>query len=97
MPKYVAIREIVEDKVPVGALELAGWIRTHRQSKRVSFIELSDGTSVSNLQLVVDPQLPGYADVAPKLATGTSISSAISASCGRKGYGKGIAATNGST
>ena len=73
MPKYVAIREIVDDKVPVGALELAGWIRTHRQSKRVSFIELSDGTSVSNLQLVVDPQLPGYADVAPKLATGTSI------------------------
>lgn len=73
MAKYVAIREIVEDKVAVGFLELAGWIRTHRQSKRVSFIELTDGSSVSNLQLVVDPQLPGYAEVAPKLSTGASI------------------------
>lgn len=73
MPKYQSIREIVEDRVPVGPLELAGWIRTHRQSKRVSFIELSDGTSVGNLQLVVDPQLPGYQEVAAKLSTGASI------------------------
>ena len=73
MANYVSIRDISNDKVPVGALELAGWIKTHRQSKRVSFIELSDGTSVSNLQLVIDPQLAGYAEVAPKLATGASI------------------------
>jgi asparaginyl-tRNA synthetase len=73
MAKYVAIRDIVQDKVPVGFLELAGWIRTHRQSKRVSFIELTDGSAVSNLQLVVDPQLSGYAEVAPKLSTGASI------------------------
>jgi asparaginyl-tRNA synthetase len=73
MPRYVSIRDISLDKVPVGPLELAGWIRTHRQSKRVSFIELYDGTCVSNLQLVVDPQLSGYADVASKLSTGASI------------------------
>ena len=73
MPNYVSIRDISLDKVPVGSLELAGWIRTHRQSKRVSFIELTDGTAVSNLQLVVDPQLAGYAEIAPKLSTGASI------------------------
>lgn len=73
MPRYVSIRDIVQDKVQVGALELAGWIRTHRQSKRVSFIELTDGTAVNNLQLVVDPQLQGYADIAAKLSTGASI------------------------
>ncbi len=73
MPNYVSIRDISHDKVPVGTLQLGGWIRTHRQSKRVSFIELSDGTSVTNLQLVVDPQLPGYAEVASKLSTGSSI------------------------
>ena len=73
MPNYVSIRDISHDKVPVGTLQLAGWIRTHRQSKRVSFIELYDGTCVTNLQLVVDPQLAGYAELAPKLATGASI------------------------
>ena len=73
MPRFTAIRDILQDKIPVGPLELGGWIKTHRQSKRVSFIELSDGTSVGNLQLVVDPTLPGYQDVAAKLSTGASI------------------------
>lgn len=73
MEHRISIRDIVEDRVPVGALELAGWIRTHRQSKRVSFIEFSDGTSVSHLQLVIDPQLPGYQEVVGKLSTGASI------------------------
>ena len=73
MPRFIAIRDILQDKIPVGPLELGGWIKTHRQSKRVSFIELSDGTSVGNLQLVVDPTLPGYQDVAAKLSTGASI------------------------
>jgi asparaginyl-tRNA synthetase len=73
MPNYVSIRDIMLDKVAVGTMEIAGWIRTHRQSKRVSFIELSDGTSVKNLQLVIDPQLAGYADSAPSLTTGASI------------------------
>jgi asparaginyl-tRNA synthetase len=73
MTHRVSIREIFEDKVEVGALQLAGWIRTHRQSKRVSFIELSDGSCVGNLQLVLDPQNPSYQAVADKLSTGSSI------------------------
>ena len=73
MARLIAVREILEDRIPVGALELGGWIKTHRQSKRVSFIELSDGTSVGNLQLVIDPNLAGYQEVAAKLSTGASI------------------------
>jgi asparaginyl-tRNA synthetase len=73
MHKNTAIRDILSDKIAVGSLQLGGWIRTHRQSKRVSFIELSDGTAVGNLQLVVDATLPGYQEVAPKLSTGASI------------------------
>lgn len=73
MARLIAVREILEDRIPVGALELGGWIKTHRQSKRVSFIELSDGTSVGNLQLVIDPNLAGYQEAAAKLSTGASI------------------------
>lgn len=73
MARFTAIRDILEDRVPVGHLELGGWIRTHRQSKRVSFIEMSDGTSVGNLQLVVDPTLPAYQESVAKLSTGASI------------------------
>ena len=60
MTRVTSIRDILEDRVPVGPTEVGGWIRTHRQSKRVSFIELSDGTSVGNLQLVLDPNSPEY-------------------------------------
>ncbi len=73
MARLTAIREILEDRIPVGAQEVGGWIKTHRQSKRVSFIELSDGSSVGNLQLVVDPAMPSYQEVAAKLSTGASI------------------------
>ncbi len=73
MTKLLTIRDITEDRVALGHLELGGWIKTHRQSKRVSFIELTDGTCAGHLQLVVDPSLAGYADVAPKLQTGASI------------------------
>ncbi len=76
MPLPTSIRDILEDRVPVGQTEIAGWIRTHRQSKRVSFIELSDGTSVGNLQLVLDPNSPDYQAVAAKLSTGASIRAA---------------------
>jgi asparaginyl-tRNA synthetase len=73
MTKLLTIRDITEDKVALGHLELGGWIKTHRQSKRVSFIELTDGTCAGHLQLVVDPALAGYADIAAKLQTGASI------------------------
>jgi asparaginyl-tRNA synthetase len=73
MVRKVSIREIVSDRVPVGSLSVSGWVRTHRQSKRVSFIELSDGSSVQNLQLVIDPTLEAYASVATKISTGASL------------------------
>lgn len=73
MTKLVTIRDISEDKVALGQHEIGGWIKTHRQSKRVSFIELSDGTAMTGIQLVIDPALPGYAENIPKLQTGASI------------------------
>jgi asparaginyl-tRNA synthetase len=73
MAKLATIRDISEDKVALGQHEVGGWIRTHRQSKRVCFIELSDGTCVSGLQLVLDPNLDGYANNVAKFQTGASI------------------------
>lgn len=68
------LREIHRDKVAPGPIELSGWVRTHRRSKQVSFIEITDGTTVSGLQLVVNPEMPEYKELEPKLQTGASIS-----------------------
>ena len=32
-----------------------GWVRTHRSSKAVDFIALNDGSTIKNVQLVIDP------------------------------------------
>lgn len=73
MTQHTTIRDILEDRIGLGLLTIGGWIKTHRQSKRVSFIELSDGTCVGHLQLVVDPGLAGYSECASRLQTGASI------------------------
>jgi asparaginyl-tRNA synthetase len=49
-----------------------GWVRTRRQGKTVTFVELNDGSCLKNLQIVLDPQrLP--ADVGEQVTTGACI------------------------
>ena len=73
-PDFPSIISIHRGDVPLGQLSLSGWIKTHRQSKKVAFIELTDGSSVQGLQLVVDPTLADYEQCAARLTTGAAIS-----------------------
>jgi asparaginyl-tRNA synthetase len=68
------IREInrSEDLVST-SLVVHGWVQTHRQSKRVSFIQLSDGTTTESLQLVIDPTLPSYLENLSDISTGAAL------------------------
>ena len=50
-----------------------GWIRTQRESKDFSFIELNDGSCLANIQIIVDNDIDDYAEVV-KLTTGAAIS-----------------------
>jgi asparaginyl-tRNA synthetase len=51
-----------------------GWIRTRRDSKGgFSFIELNDGSSLANLQIVADGSLPNYESEVKHLNVGSSI------------------------
>ncbi|MCQ2266838.1 MAG: asparagine--tRNA ligase [Bacteroidaceae bacterium] len=38
-----------------GPITVMGWVRTHRSSKAVDFIQLNDGSTIKNIQVVVDP------------------------------------------
>lgn len=67
------LKSVLAGQVPEGTVTLRGWVRTHRQSKRVSFIELFDGTCVKGLQLVIDPALSSYEPIAPRISTGASL------------------------
>ncbi len=67
------IKDINAGLIGLGVCEIAGWVKSHRQSKRVSFVALTDGTCASQLQLVIDPSLESYADRIASFQTGASI------------------------
>jgi len=67
------IKDALQSTAPIDAIQVQGWVRTRRDSKDFSFIELNDGSSLRNLQIIARNTLPNYADV-QRLATGASIS-----------------------
>src|SRR5687768_18526893 len=51
-----------------------GWIRTRRDSKGgFSFIEVNDGSSLGNLQVIADANLANYESEVKKLVAGCSV------------------------
>lgn len=51
-----------------------GWVRTVRNQKTFTFIEINDGSMFSNLQIVANPDIPGYNNLINQITTGASIS-----------------------
>ncbi|HIU14133.1 MAG TPA: asparagine--tRNA ligase [Candidatus Fimiplasma intestinipullorum] len=53
-------------------VELEGWVRTHRNSGKVGFLALNDGTYFKNCQIVYEEDLVNLAEV-KKITTGAAI------------------------
>jgi asparaginyl-tRNA synthetase len=51
-----------------------GWVRTARNQKTFAFIEINDGSTLSNFQIVADAKLPNFEKTIEKLTTGVSVS-----------------------
>ncbi len=66
------IKHILASSTPQDSILIQGWVRTRRDSKAFSFIEVNDGTSLKNLQVVVDASLPDYRHIG-KATTGSSV------------------------
>ncbi len=67
------IKGALQSTVPIEPIQLQGWVRTRRDSKDFSFIELNDGSCLRNLQIIAKNTLPNYAAL-QRLTTGASIS-----------------------
>src|SRR3990172_3607179 len=53
---------------------IKGWVRTKRDSRDFCFIEINDGSTISNIQVIADSTLINYSDEIIKLSTGCSLS-----------------------
>ena len=54
-------------------VNVRGWVRTHRSSKAVDFIALNDGSTIKNVQIVVDPSTVDES-VLKQITTGSCLS-----------------------
>jgi len=65
------VKEIVSGKKVDQEVIILGWARTKRVSKNVGFIEINDGSSLHNAQVVFSP--PGEFPELERIITGTSL------------------------
>jgi asparaginyl-tRNA synthetase len=68
------ITEILKNAQPEETVTIQGWVRTKRELKGFSFVEINDGSSLANLQVVLDSELPDYQEILKKINTGASVS-----------------------
>lgn len=52
---------------------IKGWVRTVRNQKTFTFVEVNDGSTLSNFQIILTPEVPHYANLINQLSTGVSI------------------------
>jgi asparaginyl-tRNA synthetase len=71
--KRTKIKHLLEGSSEIPAVTVAGWVRTKRDSKAFSFIEINDGSGPKNLQVIADSSLPNYESDIKKLTIGCSV------------------------
>ena len=72
MLKRIKIADLLQAEQTVEKVLVKGWVKTRRDSKDFSFIELNDGSCLKNIQVIANNNLSNYDEV-KKLTTGSSV------------------------
>ncbi len=59
----LSIKQLLSAPGTQSEVRIAGWVRTRRDAKDFSFIEVNDGSCLANLQVVIDVHCAGYVDI----------------------------------
>lgn len=73
MMNRTLVKHVLDSEVEMPDVLIQGWVRTRRDSKTFSFLEVNDGSSVASLQVVADEGIPGYERIG-EMATGSAVS-----------------------
>lgn len=66
------IKDLLRDGSPGSRVLVKGWVRTRREGRGLCFIEINDGSVITNIQVVAVESMPGYGEVI-RLSTGSSL------------------------
>jgi len=67
-----SVKHLLASESAEASVELSGWVRTRRDSKEFSFVELNDGSCLQGIQVIIDAGIPGSEEVS-KMNTGASV------------------------
>ena len=67
-----SVKEVLDGTEAAKDLTVQGWVRTRRDSKDFSFLEINDGTCLGSLQVIADAGIGGY-DQIQSMTTGASV------------------------
>jgi len=67
------IKEILKTAPSATTMKVKGWVRTRRDAKDLSFIEINDGSCLKNLQIVALDRMNNFEELVRKLTTGCAV------------------------
>ncbi len=67
------IADLLRSGQPQDTVTIQGWVRTKREQKAFSFVEVNDGSALAGLQVVIGQEVPGYAESLKQISTGASV------------------------
>nr|WP_116307831.1 asparagine--tRNA ligase [Nitratidesulfovibrio sp. HK-II] len=67
-----SVADALTAEAPAANIRICGWVRTRRDAKGFSFLEINDGSCLANIQCIVDETLPAYA-VIKDVNTGAAV------------------------
>jgi asparaginyl-tRNA synthetase len=68
----IKIVQLLKSSHPMDSVIVKGWVRTKRDAKDFSFIEVNDGSCLANAQVIASETLLNYAEIR-KITTGSSL------------------------
>jgi asparaginyl-tRNA synthetase len=68
----MTVKELLSLESPRDNIVVKGWVRTTRDGKGFSFIEVNDGSCMKNIQVIAPESLANYAEV-KSISTGSSL------------------------
>jgi asparaginyl-tRNA synthetase len=71
--RRTCVKDILNSQSAVAEILVKGWVRTKRDSKGFSFLEVNDGSCLKNVQIIID-HTPEIEAELEKISTGASIS-----------------------
>ncbi len=73
MNAQVRVKDLLSAGVVGHSVTVRGWVRTRRDSKECSFVEINDGSCLANIQVVIPSTLSCHATVVPQIHTGAAV------------------------